>query len=325
MNQLAVPELAVAQKLPPDGCSLDSARDYVRWLATHQYENFHVASRLLPTRLHESFYSVYAYCRWADDLGDEIPDSMRAIALLDAWEHELEQCYLGRASHPVFIALAPTVRACAIPIEPFRDLLAAFRRDQTILRYETWEDVLGYCRYSANPVGRLVLYVSGYSDPERQTLSDYTCTALQLANFWQDVARDLKKGRIYIPLQLAAAKGVKESDIVEKRYTPQYAALMKDLILRTRALFDAGRPLEGMVEPFLRVDLELFRRGGVAVLDAIEEIGCDTLHHRPALGKWAKAGLLTRAVVASWFRAVRGGHSDGPAGTGKASYAGRQA
>jgi len=325
MSRLSVPELAIARTLPPEGCTLEQAQGYVRWLATHQYENFHVVSRLLPRRLHNYFYSVYAYCRWADDLGDETQDASRALCLLDEWERELAHCYEGRATHPVFIALEPTVRACEIPVEPFRDLLRAFRRDQTVHRYSEWESVADYCRYSANPVGRLVLYIAGYRDEQRQSLSDSTCTALQLANFWQDVSRDLKKGRIYIPLDLARNYRVSEDDIIAKRFTAGFAALLGDLIQRTRALFAAGAPLETMVAPYLRVDLELFRRGGIAVLDAIERCGYDILHHRPAVGKLAKAGLLGRAIAAKWLRGTGGGFPPEPADKGKASYAARNA
>ena len=199
---IPTPELEIARNLPPEGCSVEDAERYTRWLATHHYENFSVASWLLPRRLHQHFYNVYSYCRWSDDLGDEVPDRTRALQLLDAWEGDLRLIYEpGRSPyHPVLIALAETIRAKNIPIQPFTDLLRAFRRDQTVQRYATWDDVLDYCVYSANPVGRLVLYICGYRDAERQRLSDYTCTALQLANFWQDVARDLEKGRIYIPL-----------------------------------------------------------------------------------------------------------------------------
>src|SRR5215469_15703568 len=198
-------ELEIGQGLPPSGCAIAEAERYTRWLATHHYENFNVVSWLLPRRLHQHFYNLYAYCRWADDLGDEIPDTALALRLIDEWEEELRDCYAGKPSHPVFVALRETITALDIPIEPFSDLLIAFRRDQTVQRHATWESVFDYCRYSANPVGRLVLYLCGYRDAERQRMSDATCTALQLANFWQDVSRDLEKGRIYIPLDSAAA------------------------------------------------------------------------------------------------------------------------
>ena len=293
-------DLEIARRLPSPGCSLAEAERYTRWLATHHYENFNVVSWLLPRRLHQHFYNLYAYCRWADDLGDEIPDPAQALRLLDAWEEELRACYAGKPSHPVFVALRPTILACEIPIEPFSDLLVAFRQDQTVHRYPTWEGVFGYCRYSANPVGRLVLYLCGYRDAARQELSDATCTALQLANFWQDVSRDLDKGRIYIPLEALAAHGLAPEDVEARRFDARYVALMKELIARARELFARGLPLASQVEGALRVDVELFSRGGLAVLDAIESSGYDTLHHRPSIGKGMQLRLLGRAL---WKRA----------------------
>ncbi len=290
-------ELEIGKGLPPSGCTLAEAERYTCRLATHHYENFNVVSWLLPRRLHQHFYNLYAYCRWADDLGDEIPDPEKALALLDEWDLELRDCYAGRASHPVFIALNETISALDIPIEPFSDLLIAFRHDQTAKRYATWDDVFHYCRYSANPVGRLVLYLCGYRDAERQRLSDATCTALQLANFWQDVTRDLEKGRIYIPLEALAAHGLVENDIVERRFDARYVSLMKELIARTRQLFDEGMPLAGTVDSALRVDIEMFSRGGLAVLDAIEAIGYNTLEHRPSIPKSKQFSLLARALV----------------------------
>jgi len=247
--------------------------------------------------LHQHFYNLYAYCRWADDLGDEVPDKARALELLDWWERELHACYEGKPSHPVFVALRPTIIAKDIPKQPFTDLLQAFRQDQVVKRYSTWESVLDYCVYSANPVGRLVLYLCGYRDTERQRMSDATCTALQLANFWQDVSRDLEKGRIYIPLDAAAAQGLSESDIVERRFDERYVRLMKDVISRTRMLFAEGLPLANAVEGRLSVDLEMFSRGGIAVLDAIEAMGYDTLHQRPAISKAKQAELFGRTLM----------------------------
>ncbi len=290
-------ELEIAANAPSPRCTPEAAQDYTRWLATRHYENFSVVSWLLPKELHQHFYNLYAYCRWADDLGDEVPDTQRALDLLDWWEEELNDCYGGRPSHPVFIALRETIVAKEIPQQPFADLLKAFRQDQTVKRYPTWDAVLNYCVYSANPVGRLVLYLCGYRDEQRQRLSDATCTALQLANFWQDVARDLEKGRIYIPLDAAAAHGLTEGDIVERRFDDRYINLMKDLIVRTRALFAEGMPLARMVDTRLSVDLEMFSRGGIAVLDAIEAAGYNTLHHRPSIGKAKQARLLGRALV----------------------------
>jgi squalene synthase HpnC/squalene synthase HpnD len=290
-------ELEIAANAPAAGCALEAAQNYTRRLATHHYENFNVVSWLLPKELHQHFYNVYAYCRWADDLGDEISDTQRALELLDWWEDELNACYEGNPSHPVFIALRETIVAKEIPKQPFADLLRAFRQDQIVKRYPTWDSILNYCVYSANPVGRLVLYLCGYRDEQRQRLSDATCTALQLANFWQDVARDLEKGRIYIPLDIAAAHRVAEADIVERRFDGRYVNLMENLIARTRLLFAQGMPLAAMVDSRLSIDLEMFSRGGLAVLDAIEAAGYDTLHNRPAIGKGKQARLLGRALV----------------------------
>lgn len=294
---LRLGELEIAARAPANGCTPEAAQEYTRWLATHHYENFNVVSWLLPKELHQHFYNVYAYCRWADDLGDEVPERMRALQLLNWWEHELDECYEGLPSHAVFVALQETIVAKNIPKRPFADLLKAFRQDQTVKRYATWDAVIGYCVYSANPVGRLVLYLCGYSDQERQKLSDATCTALQLANFWQDVSRDLEKGRIYVPLDVAAAHGVMEEDIVERRFDERYKNLMKDLIARTRSLFAEGVPLASKVSGKLSVDLEMFSRGGLAVLDAIEAMGYDTLHHRPAISKAKQVQLLGRTLL----------------------------
>ncbi len=278
-------ELKIAEKLPADGCAPEAAQAYTRWLSTHHYENFNVVSWLLPKELHQHFYNLYAYCRWADDLGDEIPEKERALELLAWWERELDACYEGRPSHPVFVALRETIVAKDVPKQPFADLLKAFRQDQVVKRYPTWDAVLDYCVYSANPVGRLVLYLCGYRDEERQRLSDATCTALQLANFWQDVSRDLDIGRIYIPLDRAAAHGLSEADIVGRQFDKRYVALMEELIEYTRALFHQGMPLAKRVEGKISVDLDMFSRGGLAVLDAIEAMGYDTLHRRPEVGK----------------------------------------
>jgi len=304
-------ELSLIENLPPNGCGPEDAQQYTRWLATHHYENFNVVSWLLPKELHQHFYNVYAYCRWADDLGDEIPEKGRALELLAWWETELEACYEGRPSHPVFVALRHTVIAKDVPKQPFADLLKAFRQDQLVKRYPTWDAVLDYCVYSANPVGRLVLYLCGYRDEARQRLSDATCTALQLANFWQDVSRDLEKGRIYIPLDRAGAHGLSEQDIVEKRFDQRYISLMKELIEYTHELFEKGLPLARMVDGKLSVDLVMFSRGGIAVLDAIEEMGYDTLHRRPTVSKARQAGLLGRTLISHAFRVSEANRNGG--------------
>jgi len=297
-------ELSLMEKLPEDGCSPEAAQRYTKWLATHHYENFNVVSWLLPKELHQHFYNVYSYCRWADDLGDEVPDKHRALELLGWWETELDVCYDGRPSHPVFVALRETIIAKNVPKQPFADLLKAFRQDQVVKRYPTWETVLDYCVYSANPVGRLVLYLCGYRDEQRQKLSDATCTALQLANFWQDVSRDLEKGRIYIPLDCAVAHGLSEKELVGRKFDQRYVALMKELVEHTRDLFQKGMPLASMVSGKLSVDLSMFSRGGLAVLDAIEAMGYDTLNRRPEVSKGKQVRLLGRAIVASMWGAT---------------------
>lgn len=294
---LAPGELEIAKNAPPNGCSPAEAQSYTRWLATHHYENFAVVSWLLPKSLHQHFYNVYAYCRWADDLGDEIPKTDRALELLNWWETELHYCYDGRPSHPVFVALRETVVAKNIPEQPFADLLKAFRQDQVVKRYRSWQSMIDYCTNSANPVGRLVLYLCGYRDEHRQRLSDATCTALQLANFWQDVSRDLEKGRIYIPLDVAALHGVRESDILMRRFNDGYVHLMKDLICRTRELFAVGAELPKLVDGRLSVDLDMFSRGGQAILNAIEAMGYDTLHLRPVVTKGKQVQLLVQALL----------------------------
>lgn len=290
-------ELEIAAALPPAGSGVAEAERYTRWLATHHYENFHVVSWFLPRRFRQHFYNVYAYCRWADDLGDEVGSTSRALELLDWWDQQLDLCYRGTPAHPVFVALEPTIRALDIPADPFRDLLRAFRQDQVVQRYSSWEAVLGYCRYSANPVGRLVLYVCGYRDEPRQRLSDATCTALQLANFWQDVSVDYAKGRIYLPLEDLRRFEASEHDIATSHNTPGFCALMKFEVERARDWFRQGLPLVGKVDRELAVDLELFTRGGQEVLHAIERQGFAVLGRRPSISKGRKLALVARAAI----------------------------
>jgi len=282
--------------------TVPQAEAYTRWLATHHYENFHVVSWLLPKRLHRDFYNVYAYCRWADDLGDEMGDTAESLRLLAWWREGLQAMYAGQATHPVFVALGGTVKQHAIPQQPFDDLIRAFEQDQTVTRYRDWEELFGYCRCSANPVGRLVLYLCGYSDAERQRLSDATCTALQLANFWQDVTVDWEKGRVYIPLEAIERHGSSAEEIAARRATPGFVAAMREVVDRARVLFLEGLPLAGMVDRRLAVDIELFSRGGIRVLDKITAQGYDVLSRRPAISKtervWILLGTLARAALA---------------------------
>ena len=293
--------LPEAYAIPPTPPSLDDAREYCRRLARTHYENFSVATWFLPKQLRQDFFNVYAYCRISDDLGDEVGDAATALALLDEWQAELDECYEGAPRHPVFVALAETVRKFEIPKHEFSDLLIAFRQDQTTTRFETFNDVLGYCRFSANPVGHLVLYLCGYCDAERQQLADYTCTALQLANFWQDVTRDYAKGRIYLPLEDMRRFNVKEDELTCSRNTPAFCAMMKFEVERTKQWFDRGLPLVEMVNRELAVDIELFTRGGQEILNAIERQDFAVLGRRPVISKTRKLALVARAALGRLF------------------------
>jgi squalene synthase HpnC len=293
------PEYAIPQTAP----SLEQAQAFCRRLAESHYENFSVATWFLPARLRPHFHSIYAYCRISDDLGDEVGNANESLRLLDDWEAELNATYASLADsasgprHPVFVALRETIRACDIPRQPFADLLTAFRQDQRVRRYQTFYDVLHYCHFSANPVGRLVLYACGYRDDVRQQLSDFTCTALQLANFWQDVWPDYGKGRIYLPLEDMERFGVTEKDIAERRATPEFLAMMRFEIERARAWFNKGLPLAGMVDKELAIDIELFTRGGQEILNAIERQGYDVLRARPSVSRTKKLLLVARAAT----------------------------
>lgn len=287
------PEYAI----PPVAPSLAEARQYCRKLATNHYENFSVATWFLPKRLRQHFYNVYAYCRISDDLGDEVGDPRASLQLLDAWQQELEACYAGSPKHPVFVALSETVQDFEIPKHEFSDLLTAFRQDQTVTRYKSFDDLLGYCKNSANPVGHLVLYLCGYKDSERQLLSDFTCTALQLANFWQDVSVDYAKGRIYLPLEDLHRFAVSEDDIAHQRNTSAFVEMMKFEVERAREWFRQGLPLIQKVSRELAVDIELFSRGGQEILNAIEAQGFAVLGRRPVISKPRKLALVARAAL----------------------------
>jgi squalene synthase HpnC len=288
--------LPASYRMPDAVPTLEQARAWCRQLAESHYENFHVATWFLPKALRPHFHAIYAYCRISDDLGDEVGDTSAALALLDFWGRELDACYEGRARHPVFVALAETIRACSIPKQPFADLLTAFRQDQTVTRYRTMADVLDYCRYSANPVGRLVLYACGYADEERFKLSDATCTALQLANFWQDVRVDFAKGRVYIPQVDIQRFGVSDETIAQGVPTNDFRMLIEYEVDFARSLFQDGLPLIGMVGRDLAVDLDLFSRGGLEILNAIQQRDYDVLSARPAISKRTKLALALRAV-----------------------------
>jgi squalene synthase HpnC len=240
-------------------------------------------------------YAVYAYCRGVDDLGDEAEGDR--LALLDDWEAELRRCYDGSPRLPNFVALEETIRRFDIPREPFLRLIEANRMDQRVSRYRTFDDLLGYCENSANPVGHIVLCLFGHRDEELRRLSDATCTALQLTNFWQDVRRDLDKGRVYIPLEDMERFWYGEADLLTTRIDGRFRDLMAFQVDRSREWFRKGLELIPKVRGRLRLDLRLFSLGGLAVLDAIEDIGYDVLHVRPKLSKARKAWLAARGLL----------------------------
>ncbi len=283
--------------IPASAASLQEAYAYCERLARTHYENFSVATWFLPKQLRQHFFNVYAYCRISDDLGDETGDCAASLQLLDEWESELNACFSGAPRHPVFVALAGTVREFEVPKHEFSDLLTAFRQDQTTTRYQTFDDLLGYCRYSANPVGHLVLYLCGYRDEERQQLSDFTCTALQLANFWQDVSADFGKGRIYLPVEDLRRYGVSEDEIRASQNTGQFCEMMRFEVQRAREWFERGFPLVRKVSQDLAIDIELFSRGGQEILNSIERQAFAVLGNRPAISKSRKLALVARAAL----------------------------
>jgi len=321
MTSLTLDQL---DRFGPSHCeqlTYEQAVDYTRRLTRGHYENFTVVSWFLPARLRGDFANVYAFCRWADDLGDETGDHERSLELLDWWRTELDRCYRDKPRHPVFVALHRTIQEHDIPRKPFDDLIDAFIQDQTVTRYETFEQLLDYCTRSADPVGRLVLYLCGYRDVERQQLSDATCTALQLANFWQDVRRDiLERDRVYIPADVAARHGLEIELMVRAVHLdadsgqraqcsacppslgmtvllPGYQATLRELVEHTRPLFQRGRRLWPLVDREVRLDIKLFTLGGEGILRRIERLNYNTLQHRPSLGKAAKIALMLRGVA----------------------------
>ena len=311
----------------PDQCrqlSYEQAADYTRRLAKSHAENFTVVSWLLPSHLRKDFRNVYAFCRWADDLGDQTGDPARSLELLAWWRSELDTCYRHQPRHPVFVALSRTIEKHQIPRKPFDDLIDAFVQDQKINRYDRFDQVVDYCTRSADPVGRLVLYMCGYRDPQRQQLADATCTALQLANFWQDVRRDvLERDRVYVPAEVAARHGL-DVDLMVKviridqqsdpsclgcptaqdipspgihALQPAYQATIRELVERTWLLFETGRGLWPLLDHQVRSDVKLFTLGGESILRLIEKMNYNTIMTRPSLGKGAKLALVLRVLA----------------------------
>lgn len=293
-------------KLYPTHDAMKEAFTICERMAKTHYENFPIASWLLPKQLRPSMFSIYAFCRYTDDLGDEAPGNRNK--LINQWEMGLRQCYLGNPKHPILIALQETIKKHNIPIEPFLNLIESERLDQQVTRYHSYEDLLSYCRHSAEPVGRMVLYVFGYRDKERQQLADLTCNALQLTNFWQDVRRDYTMGRIYIPLEDMAFFEYSETDLAEGIFNNNFKRLMKFQVERTRNLFTQGLELVRLVKGEFRLDIGLFNEGGLAVLDAIEKQNYNVLSNRPVVSNFKKTRLaisgITQLVIQ---RLVKGG------------------
>jgi squalene synthase HpnC len=278
------------------GYSTKESLEYTRWLATHHYENFQVVSFLLPKKLHQDFYNVYSFCRWADDLGDEIGDPQESLRLLSWWRSELAAMYRGQTGHPVFVALQDTVQRHNIPIDPFDRLITAFEQDQTVTRYANFADVFAYCVNSANPVGHLVLYLCGYRDAERQALSDFTCTGLQLANFWQDINVDLQKNRVYLPLNLLEKHGYTVDELFEGKEDDRFRGIMREAVVVADDLFQKGLPLIKTLDRRLALDIDLFSRGGMKILEKIRDQNYNVLRRRPHISKAERVVLLIQCL-----------------------------
>lgn len=284
----------------PRSNDLVAARAFCRDVARRHYENFTVATRLLPERMRQDIANVYAFARWADDLADEQAPEGTAGGLAE-WRQGLEACFAGRPNHPIYTALAETVERRGLPQQPFFDLLAAFEEDKALdlegvlVRYATRTDLLRYCSRSANPVGRIVLALEGCHDPTRIGLSDDICTGLQLVNFWQDVCRDFRARRIYLPAEDLARHGVAVEDLTAATASPRVRDLLRDEVAWARHCLNRGAPLAEVAPPALRPAIRLFAGGGLAVADAIERCGYDTLAIRPVVGRWTKAKLAARA------------------------------
>ncbi len=286
--------------------SLEDANSYCRTLATGHYENFPLVSWLLPKGLHQHFYNVYAFCRWADDLGDEIGDRERSLELLGWWRDELKLCYSGRCQHPVFVALRPAIDEFEIPEQPFADLISAFEQDQHVLEYDTREQLLDYCTRSANPVGRIVLHLCRQASDQTFGWSDSICTGLQLANFWQDVSRDLDINRIYLPKEDRKQFGVNREDLLARRTTDGFLELMKYEVDYARELLEGGLPLVDVLPGPLQIDIDLFARGGLRILQRIEQIDYRVLETRPVVTKLDALRILSSALLRAGGRRLRG-------------------
>jgi squalene synthase HpnC len=288
------------------------AQNKARQLTETHYENFPVISRLLPKNLRQDFCNIYMFCRVADDLGDENPDRAEAMRSLEQFKQSMLRMYEGHCDTAVFSALSVTVKRHDIPPQPFLDLIDAFQQDQRINRYQNFEQLLDYCRRSANPVGRLVLYMCGYRDEQRQLLSDHICTALQLTNFWQDVRRDIvERDRIYLPRESMDQFGVTEEQIRQGCCDDNYRRLIRFEVDRCQAMFDEGRSLLALLRPQVRRHIALYGQGGEAILQAIRRQNYDTLSKRPRLSSWQKTKLIGTALAAKFLSPFGSGRTQG--------------
>jgi len=282
--------------------SLTEAEAYCQTLAREHYENFSVVSWLLPRGLHQHFYNIYAYCRWSDDLADEVDGTEASLSLLSWWRECLNQCYAGHSVHPVFVALYETLTRYEIPQEPFTDLLSAFEQDQQVTEYETKAEILDYCQRSANPVGRLVLRLCECSSEQNISWSDSLCTGLQLANFWQDVQRDADRGRTYLPREDCERFGYTRSMLSARQTNPEFLALMKYEVEEARAFLLAGSPLVEQMPGRMQVDIEMFMRGGLRILERIAAMGFRVWEHRPVISKTDQLLLLQSCMLRMLWR-----------------------
>ncbi|MBS1791126.1 MAG: squalene synthase HpnC [Acidobacteria bacterium] len=286
----------------PSALSVEDAFAFCQRLTQSHYENFPVGSLLVPKPLRKHVYSIYAFARTADDFADEGYETgelteAKRLAALEDWQQKLEQSFVGKTDHPVFIALAATVKELGLPIQLFSDLLSAFKQDVVKRRYANFDEVLDYCTRSANPVGRLILLLFGYRDERLHQLSDHICTALQLANFWQDVSVDIRKDRIYLPQDDMQQFGVTVEDLRAARFSPQFAELLKFQVERTWELFRQGRELPELVSGRLKYELRLTWFGGTNILKQIEALSFDTLNQRPTNSTFDKVRLLARTLL----------------------------
>ena len=280
--------------------SAPAAREHCARLTRRHYENFPVASWLLPRRSREAVQAIYAFARTADDFADEPEHEGHRLERLDTWEEMLRRCHRGDAEHPVFVALGSAIQRHGLPLQPFLDLLAAFRLDVTKTRHADFASLLDYCRLSANPIGRLVLHLFGRHEPELSPLSDALCSALQLTNHWQDVKTDLARGRIYLPEADREKHGVLEDRLRSGHVDEAFRSLMREQIRRTRSLFERGRPLCDRVRGRLRAELRLTWHGGWRVLERIERAGSDVFRRRPRLGTRDAGPIVLRSLL--WLR-----------------------